>query len=1167
MTRTIISRVFAALAACLLSSAALAAPKTARILYAEPVVLTGLPALPAAGRPKTSSSAHVRFDAYGRRFELDLTANDRLLRQLPAALRAGLPAYALYRGTVAGLDGSWVRLTRLPDGLHGLVYDGTELYVVAPAGSVASELDPGLPRYDAAATLVFRAADTDGNLGPGFCRVLAAPDAGGADGASSKVPAYQAIFAELKANAPAIGAAVATKELDLALVGDTQLATQYPSTAGEMLARLNNIDGIFSAQVGVRVTSSFVQVLGNDGGMTATSADTLLDQFETYRRATPQAASRGLAHLMTGRELDGTTVGIAYVGTLCSTRFSASLSQTYRDTFYSSLVAAHEIGHNFGAQHDGESGSTCATTPQTFLMAPVINGSSTFSQCSLDHIAPVVNAATCLATRSYSDVAAEIADSTRAAFTGEDVHVTVDVVSKGTAGADLTVLTLGSSGLLSIAGATVTGGTCALASGTWTCTLGTLAAGEHRPVDVVVRGGTPGSGTLLASATAAADVDATNGSDSLQVTFATPADGALTVSPTLISGYVGQLQSFTATASNAGPRALENAVLTVQTPINFELVSASGSGATCTTVLAQTTCTFGSLDAGASRQVQIDVRGLRADRQGFQLSLGSSNDSAHDNDDARVDATAFPNVELTLTALTGSSTLPLERMIVRSFLVRSIGPTAASDVTFQVLASDAVDVYSAAAAGAQCSADAGTTHGFHCRFAAPIESGGSRQVDVQLLGRSLGAAVVDAVVAAPDNQHIGSSDPSRVTVTLQVRSMVDVRIEQTPALVTSYDHVARTVAFDMTSIGATPADNSRFSLTLPAGVRATAAQSTRGTCAITSGAVNCTVGALDSGEANRVTVTLVGDAVASYTLTATATADGDTVPADDAWRFQFNVLPNTNVGVAPLPSGLHVRQGVTFDYTVTLQSATQPVSGTAASLSVGTGLTVLDGTPSQGSCSVTAGQLQCTLGAMPANAAATIVARLRADAVGGLQVDAFAAADNDVDAADNHRGEFISVDPRGNVSLAVTGGGLITSVGASFDLARFTVTALAPTDGVVVDLTIPASFSIDSAIGDGAPCAVNAGSVSCTFGSLASGATRGVDVRLRANQAGTFTISGTARAADDADLGNNAASQSVTVEGSGSGGGGGGGGATDPAGLLLLLLGPALARRRRAVAR
>ncbi len=64
---------------------------------------------------------------------------------------------------------------------------------------------------------------------------------------------------------------------------------------------------------------------------------------------------------MTGRNLETQTVGIAYISGLCSAEFGTSLSQSGLDTMRAALIAAHEIGHNFGAPHDGE--GNCATTP------------------------------------------------------------------------------------------------------------------------------------------------------------------------------------------------------------------------------------------------------------------------------------------------------------------------------------------------------------------------------------------------------------------------------------------------------------------------------------------------------------------------------------------------------------------------------------------------------------------------------------------------------------------------------------------------------------------------------------------------------------------------------------------------------------------------------------
>ena len=69
------------------SAAAFAQPM--EIEYAEPVSLYAAPGA-------------SQFDAYGRRFSLELTGNERALSQLPAARKQQLSGIRLLRGKIAG---------------------------------------------------------------------------------------------------------------------------------------------------------------------------------------------------------------------------------------------------------------------------------------------------------------------------------------------------------------------------------------------------------------------------------------------------------------------------------------------------------------------------------------------------------------------------------------------------------------------------------------------------------------------------------------------------------------------------------------------------------------------------------------------------------------------------------------------------------------------------------------------------------------------------------------------------------------------------------------------------------------------------------------------------------------------------------------------------------
>ncbi|GJL54912.1 MAG: hypothetical protein NPIRA02_20440 [Nitrospirales bacterium] len=352
------------------------------------------------------------FKAFGRTFDVVLESNNRLIDKLSNAEKERLiKANTLYRGTIQGIEHSWVRLTKMGKYWSGMFWDGQEVFIIDSMQAMASALSVK-PSSDSSTHGIYRLSDTR-DLGVATCGL-------GTPGTPAKpMTDYSALLEELKGFVPA-QAAGASFNLDMAIVSDPQFAQIQQNNFGTsadaaVLARLNVVDGIFSEQVGVQINLVEIRHLPQNGALTSSNPSTLLNQFGDFTSGST-FTHPGIAHLFTGRDLSGSTIGIAFLSSLCSSRFGVGVDQIRGGGTAGALVVAHELGHNFGAPHDNQGGSACASTPGNFLMNPSINGSDQFSQCSLNQMQPVVDRAACITVIDLSLPTVDITSPLDGAF-------------------------------------------------------------------------------------------------------------------------------------------------------------------------------------------------------------------------------------------------------------------------------------------------------------------------------------------------------------------------------------------------------------------------------------------------------------------------------------------------------------------------------------------------------------------------------------------------------------------------------------------------------------------------------------------------------------------------------------------------------------------------------
>lgn len=193
----------------------------------------------------------------------------------------------------------------------------------------------------------------------------------------------------------------------------------------EIESILNGVDKTYADQVEIvyEITTIIVRTAEPDPYSTS-SAGGLLNQFRNHWNSQQGGIQRDIAHLFTGKDLNGSTIGIANLGVICSNFNGYGLSQSN----FSGVLAerraltAHELGHNWSAQHcDGQ--SDCAIMCSG--LGGCTGGLKTFGDFPSAQILNEKNTSGCLSVPTFDPPNPLDQDpAVVAAFQGAEVEIT-----------------------------------------------------------------------------------------------------------------------------------------------------------------------------------------------------------------------------------------------------------------------------------------------------------------------------------------------------------------------------------------------------------------------------------------------------------------------------------------------------------------------------------------------------------------------------------------------------------------------------------------------------------------------------------------------------------------------------------------------------------------------
>ena len=176
-----------------------------------------------------------------------------------------------------------------------------------------------------------------------------------------------------------------------AIAADYSMVQQYGSVAGVQnhnIGVVNNVqtnyDDDFADQFTYQISEQWISNCTTcDPWTSSTDSGAFLDDFTAWA-ISGFTTTHDIGGCWSHRDFDGGTIGLAWVGTVCTQYRYHVLQDFSTNANLKRVMNAHEIGHNFDASHN------------TGIMAPSVSNTNTWSGTSINEIENFYMSLSCL---------------------------------------------------------------------------------------------------------------------------------------------------------------------------------------------------------------------------------------------------------------------------------------------------------------------------------------------------------------------------------------------------------------------------------------------------------------------------------------------------------------------------------------------------------------------------------------------------------------------------------------------------------------------------------------------------------------------------------------------------------------------------------------------------